>query len=247
MKTSSSFVVKSRAVLPTPQPFHHTPQPLAYRSSRAPELPGAPPPSGTVDLYWLDLDQLDSQRLYPNLSSDERQRAARFVTAQLQHRFIAARGSLRRILAACLATPAAALRFSYGDKGKPALAEPAAKLEFNLSHSDGAALLAVATNHPLGIDLEPLRPHPEVAAIARRMFDSATADAILHAPQELQSERFLYHWTALEASAKLYGESLFSPPRSPLWHHHLTPQPGWIACLALEQPPQQLRWFVLSD
>src|SRR6266849_1484908 len=82
------------------------------------------------------------------LSNDERVRASRFRFHTDSDRFIAARSSLRTILARYLWTQPAELDFCLNAFGKPHLAGGQDKLglRFNLSHSHDLALLAVARN-----------------------------------------------------------------------------------------------------
>src|SRR5580704_4560791 len=76
------------------------------------------------------------------LSSDERERAARFHFEKDSRHFIAGRGILRSILGRYLGQRAEDCAFVYGLRGKPLLA--GAPLQFNLAHSGGRAVLAVA-------------------------------------------------------------------------------------------------------
>ena len=97
----------------------------------------------------LPADLLEEARSV--LSNDERKR--RQVSADEDRvRFVAARSLLRRALADALGARPERLAFAYGAHGKPALAPPFATrgLRFNLSHSAGRALLAVARNREPG-------------------------------------------------------------------------------------------------
>ena len=90
----------------------------------------------------LDLSGTLIDRLAPTLAPDELARADRLRVPRGRERFIAGRGALRDILGRYLGVPADRLSFLYGGRGKPAL--PGSGLEFNLTHSGGLALLAVA-------------------------------------------------------------------------------------------------------
>src|SRR5947209_7493958 len=89
------------------------------------------------------------------LSPDEQERAARFAIPRVRQHFIAARAFLRMTLADCLGRDPAGLRFGYGSHGKPFF--PDTDLCFNLSHSGGWAVLAVARGREVGIDIEQIR------------------------------------------------------------------------------------------
>lgn len=170
------------------------------------------------------------------LSEDEQQRAERFLIPRVRERFVAARAALRGILGAYLGIAPESLEFLYGEHGKPSLANPAHQLQFNLSHAEDMAMLAVAERSPLGLDLEPLREVKDALRIAQRILPESAVTAIETAPEGERSTYFLYHWTALEARAKLHGGAVFQPHS---WEGietlHLAPRPGWLACLARER------------
>src|SRR6266851_2349765 len=87
-----------------------------------------------------------------------RRRARGFASERDRLRYAAAHGLLRRLLGAALDEPALALVFKYGPRGKPMIATPRPlglpTLHFNLSHSEGWAMFALAWNREVGIDLE---------------------------------------------------------------------------------------------
>lgn len=108
------------------------------------------------------------------LSSDERERAFRFATKELQDRFIVGRARLRQILSCTVGKRADEISFRYNDFGKPFLVDEDPKfLAFNLSHSASHALVAIQQTSTVGIDLE---------------FDDRRID-----PKSLASQVFLPH------------------------------------------------------
>lgn len=119
------------------------------------------PVRGTVDLWSASLEPPApvASRLAGCLSPDERARAERFFSARDRDRFVAGRAFLRLLLAQYLGAEPWDLRFRYGSKGKPALAEVSDDLAFNLAHSDALAVCALARGcGELGTDLERVRP-----------------------------------------------------------------------------------------
>src|SRR5215475_11314406 len=98
-------------------------------------------------------------KLAPLLSEDEYQRAERFHRPADRRRFIAGRGILRKIISAYLALAPDEVRFVYSKYGKPFISEDqnCGALSFNLSHSSGMALYAVAVGRRVGIDIEYVR------------------------------------------------------------------------------------------
>lgn len=182
---------------------------------------------------------LDRELRRAATTADERERASHFRSRHHAELFLSAHGALRLILARYLARDPRALTFTSGASGKPAL--EGESLEFNLSHSGELALIAVARNRRVGVDVETLRALPELLAIAARVCsprELATLDAM--EPRE-RDFAFLTMWTRKEALAKMTGEGVRALARDV----HLDDQgdcklvplqdlPGYAACVAAE-------------
>jgi 4'-phosphopantetheinyl transferase len=143
-------------------------------------------------------------------SADERARAARFVRPQDAAAFLAARGALRVVLARYVGTAPGALAFATGEWGKPALAgdHAACGVAFNLTHSGDVALIAVARDRMVGIDVERVRAMPEAVAIARRVLGDGVAAALQSPAGRARDHAFLRAWTVHEACIKALGRAI---------------------------------------
>ena len=152
------------------------------------------------------------------LSAEERARAARFHFEKDRGRYVTARGLLRHLLACELRAEPSALVFEAGAKGKPMLAQPdgnsRAGLRFNISHSEGEALFALAWQREVGIDLEAgERPGrtTDFLALAQRVLSASELDNWRTLPTEAERRAaFLRAWTRKEAYAKATGEGIFN-------------------------------------
>lgn len=193
-----------------------------------PGLPSSPPPRGEIHLWRCHLGRTpgDSALLAP----DERSRLARLIRPEVRRRWLAARTFLRRVLGASLGVPPEAIGLSRQPGGKPFL--PDSDLQFNLSHSGDWALLALAWQLPLGVDIETIRPPRQPLAIARRFFSPEATAALAQAPSEQQARIFHHHWTRLEALHKLGGGGLMAPPPEDARLLSFTPAPGCLGALA---------------
>ena len=217
----------------------------------------------------LDVPPETSARLYATLTPDERNRSARFQFERDRQRFIVAHGVLRDLLARYLRTQPGQLRFVCNAFGKPALApEFGTGLKFNLSHSAGLVLIAIATAFDVGVDLEYIGAQSDYADIARRFFSPAEIDYLNALPSHLYAEAFFSCWTKKEAFLKACGEGLAKPlnsfsvplttnsPTSPIdfcvasnedvparrWSlYTLRPAPGYAGALAIEANGWRLR------
>lgn len=181
--------------------------------------------SAVIDVWHVDLDAA-CETPEDILSEDELARAARFATARHRRRFMTGRAALRRILASRLALAPAALRFNYGDWGKPALAPriggPA--LTFNISHCADLMLCAVGCDRAIGIDVERVRQDTDVMGLAQRYFSAQERAMLAQLDAVAQRQGFIACWTRKEAyikaigmglSAPLDGFSVSAPPNEP--------------------------------
>lgn len=212
-------------------------------------------------LLWkwsLDLKRAQVERLECLLSPDERETADRFATPKLRTRYVAGRGGLRLILGRVVNRDPGVIRFAYQYAGKPVFDE-ALGVEFNLSHSSGMALLAVAST-PVGVDLERHRLVQSRDDLVRRWFSPGEADRFGALAEEERTERFFHLWTLKEAIVKLLGGSVgdvlreIEPPTesdsgrtllafdNPLGARHCVATrvgigPEWFAAVATVDPP----------
>ncbi|PYR92164.1 MAG: 4-phosphopantetheinyl transferase [Acidobacteria bacterium] len=237
-----------------------------------------PSPAGSFQLasnevhWWcanLDVPPETSARLFATLTRDERSRSSRFRFERDQQRFIVAHGVLRDVLGCYLETKPREITFACNAFGKPDLSPVfRSRLKFNLSHSAGLALIAIAADSNVGVDLECIQAQCDYAEIARRFF-SPVEIAQLHAlPSHLYAEAFFNCWTKKEAYLKARGEGLSIPLNSfsvPLTTdsahtpvdlyraphdivpakrcslYTLQPAPGYIGALAIEGSGWRLR------
>ena len=152
----------------------------------------------------------DVQALERVLTPDEVDRAERYRFPEDRERYIITRNVLRAILGRYLHQAPADIRFRYGPNGKPAVNARTGEngIHFNLSHSHNLALYAIACNRQVGIDVEYIRPIPEVRDIVERFFsEQEKAEFGAFAPDE-QLGAFFGWWTRKEAYAKARGPGL---------------------------------------
>ncbi len=165
-----------------------------------------------VHIWRADLNLPESQirSLAKTLAPDEHNRADRFYFERDRKHFIAGRGILRSILGRYLNLEPAQLEFSYGSRGKPALANlhMGETLSFYLSHSHELALYAIAHIPLVGIDLEHIRPMDKVEQLVKRFFSAREYAVICSLPDEQKQEAFFRAWTCKEAYLKAIGDGL---------------------------------------
>ncbi len=143
------------------------------------------------------------------LSHDETARAARFHFEEHRRAFVLGRGVLRAILGGILETPPGQILFSYGPKGKPGLADPNSPLRFNVSNSGDLAVFCLAEGCDIGIDVEQVRPIPDMDRIAARFFAPEEASELMGLPEADRPRGFFNCWTRKEAYIKAVGDGLW--------------------------------------
>lgn len=174
-----------------------------------------PPLGGDIHVWRCELRQPEERRqaLLQALSPDERQRGDKFYFEHHRRQWTTARGFLRAVLGCYLSLPAEQVRFRFHDLGKPALADEqtAENIQFNLTHSADGALLALARDLPLGVDLEQVRPMENMLALAQRYFAAEEARQLENVAATQKGLAFFNCWTRKEAILKACGKGLSLP------------------------------------
>lgn len=155
---------------------------------------------GEIHVWRCPLDRFDPASFRPHLSGDETARMERYKLPCLRTRYAIARGALRMLAGRYLDEKAAALIFTYGEQGKPALENR--PLHFNLSHSDDLMAVAFTLDGPLGLDIEHISPRLHARDIANRYFSERECAEMETGDDGEYLRRFFRFWTAKEALMK---------------------------------------------
>jgi 4'-phosphopantetheinyl transferase len=176
----------------------------------------APPDVGTFDepdevhVWAIRTDAARLDDLTPLLAADEVDRAIRFHFHRDRVRFIVRRAHLRRLLGAYLDQDPTAVRFTKTGTGKPVLAQPASDIHFSVSHSGDIGVCVVGRGHPVGIDVEQIRPGVEDALVSRVCTPNERA-VLAAIPADARPAAFFVLWTHKEALVKADGRGLSLP------------------------------------
>jgi 4'-phosphopantetheinyl transferase len=184
------------------------------------EGPDRPPRPHHVHLWCarLPCDEDEIAAFTALLDGEERRRLDTFRFARDRRRFAARRGILRELLARYVRCPPGRVRLDGAAGGRPVVvvdgpeASRAAALHVSLSHSDDLALMGVAADRPLGVDVERLIDTlPEAEPIAAQHFSAAERMALAGTAPDARSATFLRCWTRKEAYLKASGRGLLEP------------------------------------
>tara|TARA_B100001093_G_scaffold361483_1_gene346203 strand:- start:274 stop:903 length:630 start_codon:yes stop_codon:yes gene_type:complete len=113
--------------------------------------------------------------------------------------------ALREILAAYLSVCPSSLIFKKLEHGKPVL--EGYHLAFNLTHSDGVALIAVGGSDVsrVGIDIEPMGRSVDALNLAKRFFSKKEFEALRDTGMVNPQAEFMKLWVLKEAYMKAVG------------------------------------------
>ncbi len=147
------------------------------------------------------------------LSAAEKKQAAQFHFTSDQRRFIVRRAALRQLLATNLGLGSEAIQIESANFQKPAIAETQNPgwLRFNCSHSADWALIALAREQEVGVDLEQHRPMADAGDLADRFFSRREVKELAGLPPAFKVQGFFNGWTRKEAFVKAIGLGLSYP------------------------------------
>lgn len=166
--------------------------------------------SDRVDIWEFSLSHLPNWAM-SCLEEEERERAQRFHFPRHQRRFAVSRAMLRAILGLYFKKNPAELLFTYGSHGKPKV-NNTIHLQFNLTHSEDLALLAIGQQFPLGIDIEFFSTRPYLG-LANTVFSSQEIAQLSALPPWLIPLGFFHTWSQKEALIKACGLGLSYPTK----------------------------------
>ncbi len=169
--------------------------------------PSAPPAAGELHVWIVHFSHLlcDPDQFVQCLTPDERDRAGRYRIGPVRDQFVTCRGAIRRLLGGCLDVPPHAVPITYAANGKPVLV--GGRLEFNVTHTTGLALLAVGTTR-VGVDVERVRDVPDRDGLVERFFSLAERKAYRDLPADRRTAAFYRGWVCKEAVIKAAGASM---------------------------------------
>lgn len=145
------------------------------------------------------------------MTADEQARQQRYKFAKDQHDALITRGFVRTLLSRYYSCEPQDWRFEKGEKDKPEIIGKPENLRFNLSHTNGLIVCAIAKTHDVGIDVEDTSRDSDVLSIADRYFSKQEVEELFSLPETQQHSRFFDYWTLKESYIKACGQGLAIP------------------------------------
>lgn len=231
--------------------------------------------TGEIHVFRTPLEvgdgRADDLRAY--LSESELERIDALGDPDAARRTAVGRGLLRLLLGGYLDLDPAKVPLADGRRGKPVL-DPtglSVRLHFNHARSGGLGVYAFTTLGPVGVDVERVRPLPDLEERTGH-FSAVERDTLRKLPPGLRAEGFFQCWTRKQALLKASGGELpcslrdFDvsltpgvPARVYRWRDvsgppgrwtllHLRPEPGYVGAAAVRGSPKGLRtWSWEAD
>ena len=169
-----------------------------------------------VHLWVVEPERVSDSRLlsayHALLNADERERHARFRFEKHRLQFLVSHALVRLTLSRYAPVPPQSWRFFTNAYGRPEISgEGLPGLRFNLSHTDGMAVCAVAIDTDVGADVEHSGRPGQTVELADSFFSPSEVRALRALPAERQRERFFDYWTLKESYIKARGAGLSLP------------------------------------
>lgn len=162
-----------------------------------------------VAILHVDLaPQADHEtRALALLHDEERARARRFLSMRAQRQFVLCRAALRVVLSEHLGCSNRQLSFGYLEHGKPfaKVDGRCAAIGFNVSHSGGHGLIAIAESEWLGVDVEERVPGRDFEGIGSLVYGPTEQQSLARATGNDRVHLFFRLWSMKEALIKALG------------------------------------------
>jgi len=164
-----------------------------------------------VEIWFIDLARSEPalallERDEPRLTAQDRRRIGAMKDPRRRAEQLAIYTAMRLLLERAGGARVAREPFVLRSGDKPRLVHGG--IDFSLSHIDGSALIGLAYDGAIGVDLECVRP-VRISERRREGLIAAAAGLSRGAlPEAPTDARFLQAWTRIEAFAKAHGHGL---------------------------------------
>jgi len=181
---------------------------------------------GRIDVWLAFPDEIHDPTLLAQfsalLSEDEARKNAAFHFASDRKSHLVTRALIRTVLSRYAPVQPCDWNFARNPYGKPAISNvgpETSRISFNVSHTRDLIALAVTREACIGVDVEHIDAHPELAALAGDVLAPDELSAFQQLPHQMQQRAFLRRWTLKESYVKATGAGLsLSFPKFSIGH-----------------------------
>ncbi len=149
---------------------------------------------------------------YELLDNEERERYSRFHFERDRHQYLITRSLVRNTLSLYSSeTSPSDWRFEKNKYGKPYIKNDNLDIEFNVTHTNGMIVLALASRCNIGVDAEYTKRKIQHSLMAKNLFSPAEEIDFSKLINSKKDNHFFSLWTLKEAYTKAYGMGLSIP------------------------------------
>ena len=174
--------------------------------------------SNEVHLWYLFDEQISDPalllRYHRLLNEEETKRQKRFFFKKYRHQYLVTRALMRCVLSFYVdEILPQEWQFYKNRYGKPYINDFLTKhpLQFNLSHTDKMAVMAVTFNNDIGVDVEYVHRRKNMVELVENYFSPIEVKHLRDLSEDYQRNRFFELWTLKEAYIKACGMGLSIP------------------------------------
>lgn len=170
-----------------------------------------------IHLWCADYSALcDEETIYNYrrlLTGAEMEQEQKFYFARDQRRYLMTRALLRTVLSRYAPIAPRDWTFQTNPYGRPHISNKqseAAKISFNISHTNSLIVIGVTHTLTLGVDTENHQATRSTIGITQ-YFSTEEASALDRLPEDRRQQRFYEYWTLKESYIKARGMGLSIP------------------------------------
>jgi len=194
-----------------------------------------------------------------SISRDEEDTASRFYFERHRHAYRFAHAMLRDVLSRYVGCHPSEIEFRRNQYGKPYLATGDNEdVRFNMAHSGRVVVIGLALRRRIGVDVELIRPLPDLDAVSDDHFTAAERAVMQGLSEQDQLRAFFTCWTRKEAYIKAIGTGFSMRLNTfdtlipgdaqgravgPCWLSDLTVPEGYAGAVAVESGFEHLRYW----
>ena len=144
------------------------------------------------------------------LSPEERAQHQRFRFDKHRHTYLVSHALMRGALSLTTEAEPAQFAFKTNAYGKPFVEAPAKSqtINFNLSHTEGLAAIAISANSEVGVDVENKHRQDMTQTLAEHFFAPEECQAVAQSSEHERPTKMLEFWTLKESYIKAVGQGL---------------------------------------
>lgn len=161
-----------------------------------------------IELIGGQMAEFSPRESWDGITDPEKEQASKFQHTSDQESFVLTRAQLRSVLSSISGIAPLDIQFSKNSVGK-SFFKQCPHVHFSVSHTLKTFVIAVSSDFPLGVDIEPIGRELDCSKISNVLHTAQERGLLKHVKDEKWlKESFLKTWTQKEALVKCLGRTL---------------------------------------